>query len=94
MLCRVEPTPGTASRTHRQVGPNAYRYTLRYVTDNPSAFLPANFLQPGSEWQKMSSAVATEDNIDAGGFQFYSIFESEGLLILALLSGNTSTKNA
>lgn len=77
-LCRVEPQPGTASRVHRQVGPNAYRYTLRYITDNASAFLDPQYIQLGQEWQKVSSAVATEDNIDAGGFQFYSIFETEG----------------
>ena len=94
MLCRVEPQPGTASRTHRQVGPNAYRYTLRFVTDNPNAFLPARFLVPGSEWNKVSSAVATEDNVDAGGFQFYSIFESEGQLQQHAIKVEVSDKAA
>jgi hypothetical protein len=63
-LCRVVPPQGSASRAHRQIGPNAY--------------LDSKYLAENQEWRKMSSAVATEDNIDAGGFQFYSIFESEG----------------
>lgn len=40
--------------------------------------LPRTFLQNGAEWNKVSSAVANEDNRDFGGFQFYSIFQSEG----------------
>ena len=79
-LCRVETQPGTDSRVHRQAGPNAFRYTLRYVTDQEQDYLPSKFIQLNQEWCKVSSAVATEENVDAGGFQFYAIFESEGLI--------------
>jgi len=76
--CRVVPEQGSQSRVHRQVGPNAYRYTLQYISDFESDYLSPKYIQPGQEWCKVSSAVATEDNTDAGGFQFYAIFESEG----------------
>jgi len=75
---RVEPQTGTNSRTNRQLGPNEFRYTLRMVTDDPTKYCLPEFIQLQQEWIKQSSAVATEDNVDAGGFQFYSIFESEG----------------
>ena len=78
---RVEPHEGTNggySRTHRSMGPNAFRYTLRLISDNPNAYLPAQYIQLNQEWFKVSSVVATADNVDGGGFQFYSIFESEG----------------
>ena len=76
--CRVTTYGQGQSRSHHQVGPNAFRYTLQYIADNGNEFLDSRFIQEGQEWCKVSSAVATEDNIDAGGFQFYSIFESEG----------------
>jgi hypothetical protein len=78
--CKVMTYGNTQSRAHHQVGPNAFRYTVQYITNNGNEYLPAKFLQEGQEWCKVSSAVATEDNIDGGGFQFYSVFESEGLL--------------
>lgn len=75
---RVEPQVGSNSRAHRQMGPNEFRYTLRMVTDDPTKYCPTQYIQLQREWIKQSSAVATEDNVDGGGFQFYSIFESEG----------------
>jgi len=77
-LCRVMTYGNGQSRSHHQVGPNAFRYTIQYVTNNGNEFLDPKYIQEGQEWCKVSGAVATEDNIDAGGFQFYSIFESEG----------------
>jgi hypothetical protein len=78
--CRVMPYGQGQSRAHHQVGPNAFRYTIQYITNNPNEYLDSKYIQEGHEWCKVSSAVATEDNIDGGGFQFYSIFESEGQL--------------
>jgi hypothetical protein len=66
------------SRRTRRLGPNQYQYTLQLVTNSDKAFIPRKFLEKNAEWNKVSSAVADEDNIDAGGFQFYSIFQSEG----------------
>lgn len=77
-LCRVTTYGNTQSRSHHQLGPNAFRYTVQYITNNPAEFLDSKYIQEGQEWCKVSSAVATEDNQDAGGFHFYSIFESEG----------------
>jgi hypothetical protein len=77
-LMRVMPFGTGQSRSHHQVGPNAFRYTVQLVSNSPSDFLNTKHIQEGQEWCKVSSAVATEDNLDAGGFQFYSIFESEG----------------
>ena len=76
--CRVTTYGQGQSRSHHQVGPNAFRYTIQYITSNPNEYLDRKFIEVGSEWCKVSSAVADEDNIDAGGFHFYSIFESEG----------------
>lgn len=87
-LCRVTTYGQGQSRSHHQIGPNAFRYTVQYITNNPAEFLDAKYIQEGQEWCKVSSAVATEDNQDAGGFHFYAIFESEGLFKLALCSSN------
>lgn len=76
--CRVLPHGTSQSRQNRYVGPNKYRYTLQYVTDNPKEYLDKKYIQEGQEWARVGSAVAPEDNIDGGGFQFYSVFESEG----------------
>lgn len=66
------------SRKHRRLGPNQYQYTIQLTTNNDQFYLPRKFLDNGAEWCKVSSAVSNEDNIDYGGFQFYSIFQSEG----------------
>ena len=63
---------------HRKLGPNQYQYTVQFTTNDKNVYLPRTFLQKGAEWNKVSSAVANEDNQDYGGFQFYSIFQSEG----------------
>lgn len=93
-LCRVTTYGNTQSRSHHQVGPNAFRYTLRYITDNPNESLDSKYIQEGQEWCKVSSAVADEDNIDAGGFHFYSIFESEGQLQQHAIKVSVSDKVA
>lgn len=74
----VPPADDSTSRQVRSYGPNAFIYTVKIVTDSPSLFLDPKFIQVNQEWNKVSSAVATAENIDGGGFQFYSIFESEG----------------
>lgn len=73
---RIVSTDG--NRRHRRIGPNQYQYTCQLTTNASSRYLPRHFLELQSEWCKVSSAVANESNIDAGGFQFYSIFQSEG----------------
>ncbi len=76
---RVEPAEGSAIKSYKQIGPNAFVYTLKIVSDDSRAYCPSSFIQLNKEWNKVSSAVATEDNIDGGGFQFFSIFESTGV---------------
>lgn len=66
------------SRSYRRLGPSQYQYTLQIVTNNPNVSIPRAFLELNAEWNKVSSAVANESNQDFGGFQFYSIFQSEG----------------
>lgn len=75
-LCRVMHTD--SSRQYRVLDNSHYQYRVRLVTDNPANYLPQQFLENGSEWCKVSSAVADERNQDAGGFQFFSIFSTEG----------------
>lgn len=67
-------------RAYRRLGPNQYQYTLMFTNNDPNRFLPRKFLELNAEWNKVSSAVANESNQDFGGFQFYSIFQSEGLV--------------
>ena len=62
------------------LGMNEYQYTVELMNDNPSAYFPASLIQVGMEFCKVSSAVANESNQDFGGFQFSTIFESEGQL--------------
>lgn len=69
-------------RRYRKLGPNQYQYTVMLTTNDPNRFLPRKFLETSAEWNKVSSAVANEANQDFGGFQFYSIFQSEGLFSL------------
>lgn len=76
---RVEPMEGSSIKSYKQIGPNAFVYRIRIVSDDQRAFCPPAFIQLNKEWNKVSSAVATEDNIDGGGFQFYSVFESTGV---------------
>jgi hypothetical protein len=92
--CKVTTYGNGQSRRHHQVGPNAYRYTIQYITNNPNEFLPAKFIQEGQEWCKVSSAVGDEGNIDAGGFHFYSIFESEGQIQQHAIKVEVSDKAA
>lgn len=63
-----------------QLGPNEYQYDVQLITSNPSEFLPPRFIQKNSEFNKVSSAVAQTYNQDFGGFQFSTVFESEGQL--------------
>lgn len=59
---------------------NQYTYTLELVTDDPNLALPSKYLDLDREWCVVSSAVANEDNIDGGGFQFFTMFQNEGLV--------------
>lgn len=72
------------SRRYRRLGPNQYQYRVMLTTNDPANFLPRKYLQEGGEWNKVSSSVANESNQDFGGFQFYSIFQSEGLNWLSI----------
>lgn len=78
---RVVQSP-EGDRNGRRLGPNQYQYYVQLTTNDSSLSLPRAFLEEGAEWCKVSSSVANEDNIDYGGFQFYSIFQSEGLFSL------------
>lgn len=75
---RLRVVTKDGSRKYRKLGPNQFQYTLQFTTNDKNMYLPRTFLQNGAEWNKVSSAVANEDNRDFGGFQFYSIFQSEG----------------
>lgn len=77
---RAKVVTRDGSRSHRRLGPNQYQYTIQLTTNNPNLFIPRKFLEEGAEWCKVSSAVANENNQDYGGFQFYSIFQSEGFV--------------
>ena len=68
------------SNEPREIGLNEYAYSVALVTNDPLQFFPATLLQEGREFMKVSSAVANESNQDFGGFQFATIFESEGQL--------------
>jgi hypothetical protein len=73
------PDNQPSNRQHRQAGaPNRWRYTLKVMSDNPNYHADRRFLTTGHEWRKVASAVATEENIDGGGFGFASVFESQG----------------
>jgi hypothetical protein len=63
-----------------EVGVNEYKYTVQLMTDNPAEFFPPELIEENMEFCKVSSAVANESNQDFGGFQFATIFESEGQL--------------
>lgn len=76
--CRVMSVD--TSRNGRGNTYNQFTYTLQLFTDDPNKALPAKYIDLNREWCVVSSAVATEDNIDGGGFQFYSMFQSEGLV--------------
>ena len=74
---RVVPSDD-GSRQFRQIGPNQFQYNVQLTTNHERKFVPRKFLELESEWCKVSSSVANEDNQDYGGFQFYNIFQSEG----------------
>lgn len=59
---------------------NQYTYTLQLLTDDPNRALPSKFIDLDREWSVVSSAVATEDNPNGGGFQFFTMFDNEGLV--------------
>lgn len=76
--CLVVTPDGGASRVTRPESGFGYRYTIKLLNDDPTAFINPGYLAVGHEWNQVSSAVATESNIDGSGFHFYSVFESEG----------------
>jgi hypothetical protein len=67
-------------RSYRKLGTNQFQYDLVFTTNNANLYLPRVYMEEGAEWCKVSSAVADEDNQDYGGFQFYNIFQSEGVV--------------
>jgi hypothetical protein len=76
--CRV-----MAADTNRNGRGNTYNqfvYTLQLITNDPNAAIPSKYLDLDREWCVVSSAVATENNMDGGGFQFFTMFQSEGLV--------------
>jgi hypothetical protein len=62
------------------LGPNSFKYTVQLITNDVNEYFPSKLLQEGREFCKVSSAVADESNQDYGGFQFQTVFESEGQL--------------
>lgn len=62
------------------LGTNEYEYEVMLITKNPADFFPLELLQVGKEFTKVSTAVANESNPEYGGFQFATVFESEGQL--------------
>lgn len=75
---RLRVTTKDGNRSYTKLGPNEYKYTVQLTTNNDKLFLPRKYIELGAQWCKQSSAVANEANQDFGGFQFYSIFQSEG----------------
>ena len=75
--CLVVVPDGTGSRAQRPEAGGGYRYTIILLDESASAFIPAQYIQEGHEWNQVSSAVATESNPDGGGFNFYAVFESD-----------------
>jgi hypothetical protein len=76
--CRVKSVDtdrGVRGNTYNQ-----YTYTLELTTDDDNASIPSKYLDLNREWCVVSSAVATEDNPDGGGFQFFSMFQNEGYI--------------
>jgi hypothetical protein len=63
-----------------QLGANEFEIEVQLVTSNPLEFFPTELLAVGKEFNKVSSAVANAKNFDFGGFQFTTVFESEGQL--------------
>lgn len=61
-------------------GLNEYVYKVRLVDGDPTKFFPERLIQEGRTFSKVSTAIANEDNADYGGFQFSSVFQSEGML--------------
>lgn len=68
------------SKGYRYLGPNQYQYSIQMTTNSPDRYIPRKYIELDAKWNKVSSMVANEDNQDYGGFQFYSIFQSEGLV--------------
>lgn len=62
------------------LGVNEFEYTVQLQTSDPAAFFPPALIREGREFTRMSSAVADDANPNYGGFNFGSIFESEGQL--------------
>lgn len=52
-------------------------YTVRILTDLPDKFLDPTYLQPGTEWTKVSTAVPSEANRWFGTQQAPNLFELE-----------------
>lgn len=76
--CLVVTPDGSASRIIRPESGYGYRYTIKLVTDDPTAFVNPQYLSVGHEWSAVGSLVANESNQDRTGFHFYSVFESQG----------------
>lgn len=74
----VVSNPNNPNKAYTKVGPNAYKYYGRLITQSPTEFLPVTYLEPGREWLQKSSAVAGEANPNGGGFAFYNVFENHG----------------
>ena len=54
-----------------------YVYTVKIQGDNPSVFFPPYLLEPGKEFDKVWTTVASEYNREFGTQQYPSIFELE-----------------
>ena len=73
-------TPGTAGHKYQcriqndvQKHGNGFVYTVRLVSDDFNAFLPAYLLQPGQQWTKLYSTYGEGDSQD-GSTQYSSDF--------------------
>lgn len=65
-------------KNYTMLSPNQYVYTIKLTTNDPDKKMLSSLAALNQQWRKVSSAVADEDNQDGGGFQFYSVYQSEG----------------
>jgi len=63
-----------------KIGVNEYKYMVQLVTNDPTEYLPVDLIEENMEFCKVSSMVSNEGNQVYGGFQFATIFQSEGQL--------------
>ncbi len=76
--CRVMQYEGANTAGFIEIGVNQYQYQLKLMNPMQEAFLRPEFLEVGTEWVAVSSAVTDESNYEGVGFTFFNTFSMQG----------------